>query len=60
MLILQPLLRNAHRLSRNRFGLFSLSLAATQEIENFFIFLWVLRCVISPGSLLTPYVFRCG
>ena len=38
----------------------SLSLATTQEIENFFIFLWVLRCVISPGSLLTPYVFRCG
>ena len=37
-----------------------LSLATTQGIETFFIFLRVLRCVISPGSLLAPYVFRCG
>jgi hypothetical protein len=37
-----------------------LSLATTQGIENFFLFLRVLRCVISPGSLRTPYVFRCG
>ena len=35
-----------------------LSLATTQGIENFFTFLRVLRCVISPGSLLLPYVFR--
>jgi hypothetical protein len=37
-----------------------LSLAATQGIETFFLFLRVLRCVISPGSLLPPYVFRRG
>jgi hypothetical protein len=58
--ILQPRLRNAHRLPRNRFGLDPLSLATTQGIEAFFLFLRVLRCVISPGSLLAPYVFRCG
>ncbi len=60
MLVLQPPLRNARRLSRNRFGLSPLSLATTQGIETFFIFLRVLRCVISPGSLLPPYVFRRG
>ena len=59
-LALQPPLRNARRLSRNRFGLSPLSLATTQGIETFFFFLRVLRCVISPGSLLAPYVFRCG
>jgi hypothetical protein len=37
-----------------------LSLATTQGIETFFIFLRVLRCIISPGSLLLPYVFRQG
>jgi hypothetical protein len=37
-----------------------LSLATTQGIETFFLFLRVLRCVISPGSLLPPYVFRRG
>jgi hypothetical protein len=37
-----------------------LSLATTQGIETFFPFLRVLRCIISPGSLLAPYVFRCG
>ncbi len=37
-----------------------LSLAATQGIETFFLFLRVLRCVISPGSLHPPYVFRRG
>ena len=37
-----------------------LSLATTQGVENFFTFLRVLRCVISPGSLLLPYVFRQG
>ena len=57
---LQPHPRNARRLSRNRFGLSPLSLATTQGIENFFLFLRVLRCVSSPGSLLAPYVFRCG
>jgi hypothetical protein len=60
MLVLQPPLRNARRLSRNRFGLTPLSLATTQGIESFFLFLRVLRCVISPGSLLPPYVFRRG
>jgi hypothetical protein len=59
-LVLQPRMRNARRLSRIRFGLSPLSLATTQGIETFFIFLRVLRCVISPGSLLAPYVFRCG
>jgi hypothetical protein len=59
-LVLQPRIRNARRLSRIRFGLSPLSLATTQGIETFFIFLRVLRCVISPGSLLAPYVFRCG
>ena len=51
ILVLQPPLRNAHRLPRNRFRLLPLSLATTQGIENFFLFLRVLRCVISPGSL---------
>ncbi len=37
-----------------------LSLAATQGIETFFLFLRVLRCVISPGSLHPSYVFRRG
>ena len=37
-----------------------LSLATTQGIETFFLFLRVLRCVISPGSLHPPYVFRRG
>ena len=37
-----------------------LSLATTQGVENFFTFLRVLRCVISPGSLLLSYVFRRG
>ena len=37
-----------------------LSLATTQGIETFFLFLRVLRCVISPGSLHLPYVFRQG
>ncbi len=59
-LALQPPLRNARRLSRNRFGLSPLSLATTQGIEHFFLFLRVLRCVISPGSLLPSYVFRRG
>src|ERR671917_2716849 len=60
MLVLLPPIRNARRLSRIRFGLAPLSLATTQGIETFFIFLRVLRCVISPGSLLAPYVFRRG
>jgi hypothetical protein len=59
-LVLQPRIRNARRLSRIRFGLSPLSLATTQGIETFFRFLRVLRCVISPGSLLPPYVFRRG
>ena len=59
-LVLQPRIRNARRLSRIRFGLSPLSLATTQGIETFFLFLRVLRCVISPGSLLPPYVFRRG
>jgi hypothetical protein len=59
-LVLQPRIRNARRLSRIRFGLSPLSLATTQGIETFSIFLWVLRCVISPGSLLPSYVFRRG
>ena len=59
-LVLQPRIRNARRLSRIRFGLSPLSLATTQGIETFFLFLRVLRCVISPGSLLAPYVFRRG
>ena len=59
-LALQPPLRNARRLSRSRFGLSPLSLATTQGIETFFLFLRVLRCVISPGSLLPSYVFRRG
>ncbi len=37
-----------------------LSLATTQGIDTFFLFLRVLRCVISPGSLHPPYVFRRG
>ncbi len=37
-----------------------LSFATTQGIETFFLFLRVLRCVISPGSLHPPYVFRRG
>src|SRR3712207_316869 len=60
-LALQPRPRNARRLPRGiRFGLHPLSLATTGGIETFFPFLRVLRCVISPGSLLAPYVFRCG
>ena len=61
LLALQPRPRNARRLPRGiRFGLCPLSLATTQGIETFFLFLRVLRCIISPGSLLAPYVFRCG
>ena len=60
MLALQPRLRNARRLPRRSVWAVPLSLATTQGIETFFPFLRVLRCVISPGSLLTPYVFRCG
>jgi hypothetical protein len=61
LLALQPRPRNARRLPRGiRFGLCPLSLATTQGIEAFFLFLRVLRCIISPGSLLAPYVFRCG
>ena len=37
-----------------------LSLATTKGIETFFLFLRVLRCIISPGSLLLSYVFRQG
>jgi hypothetical protein len=60
-LALQPRPRNARRLPRGiRFGLYPLSLATTGGIETFFLFLRVLRCIISPGSLLAPYVFRYG
>ncbi len=60
MLALRPQQRNARRLPRRWFRLAPLSLATTQGIEIFFLFLRVLRCIISPGSLLAPYVFRCG
>ena len=33
------------------------SLAATKGIDYFFLFLWVLRCFSSPGSLYPDYVF---
>jgi hypothetical protein len=59
-LALQPRPRNARRLPRRSVWAAPLSLATTQGIETFFPFLRVLRCVISPGSLLAPYVFRCG
>jgi hypothetical protein len=58
MLALLPRLRNARRLPRRSVWAAPLSLATTQGIETFFIFLRVLRCIISPGSLLLPYVFR--
>src|SRR5690606_34162521 len=35
-----------------------LSLAATQGVACCFLFLGVLRCFNSPGSLYRPYVFR--
>ena len=38
----------------------SLSLAATQEIIIYFLFLRVLRCFSSPGALLADYGFICG
>src|SRR3712207_4263017 len=60
-LALQPRPRNARSLPRGiRFGLHPLALATTGGIETFFPFLRVLRCIISPGSLRAPYVFRCG
>src|SRR5918997_4148164 len=60
MLALQPRSRNARRLPRESVWAAPRSLATTKGIETFFLFLRVLRCVISPGSLLAPYVFRCG
>ena len=59
-LVLQPRIRNARRLPRRSVWADPLSLATTQGIETFFPFLRVLRCVISPGSLLPSYVFRRG
>ena len=43
------------RCARNGFKRFSISLAATLEIDVFFLFLRLLRCFSSPGSPL-PYV----
>jgi hypothetical protein len=60
MLALLPRPRNARRLPRDTVWAVPLSLATTQGIETFFLFLRVLRCVISPGSLHLPYVFRQG
>jgi hypothetical protein len=57
---LQPRPRNARRLPRESVWAVPRSLATTKGIETFFPFLRVLRCIISPGSLLAPYVFRCG
>ena len=38
----------------------SISLAATLEIDNIFLFLALLRCFSSGGSLLISYVFTYG
>jgi hypothetical protein len=47
------------RLSSNRFRLiFPVSLATTPRITRCFLFLRVLRCFTSPGSLFHPYGFR--
>jgi hypothetical protein len=52
MSVLQP------RLSKlSRFGLFRVR---SPLLAESFLFLWVLRCFSSPGSLPTVYVFNCG
>jgi hypothetical protein len=42
-----------------RFGLFPFRSPLLRK-SNFFLFLRLLRCFSSPGSLLTPYIFKGG
>ena len=47
-----------HHLRDAGLGFPPVSLATTSGITHCFLFLRVLRCFTSPGSLLRPYVFR--
>ncbi len=54
---LQPLMRNAYRLTHTRFELFPFRSPLLGESVRF-LFLWILRCFTSPGRLTPPYEFR--
>jgi hypothetical protein len=55
-----PMTQPPPGITRHRFRLDPLSLATTHGITCCFLFHRVLRCFTSPGSLHTPYAFRCG
>ena len=50
-----------HPIDITTYGLGSSNFARHYSRNRFyFLFLWVIRCFSSPGSLLTHYVFMCG
>ena len=58
MLVLQPPVSNACRLALTKFGLFPFRSPLLRESLTCFLFLGVLRCFTSPGSLYPAYCIQ--